>query len=122
MAKKILIIDDEKDILKMLEVRLEAQGYEVVTALDGAEGLEKAQSLVPDLVILDINLPEVNGFTVCRILKDNEVYKNVPIMMLTAREGEFDEVVDETLKPDAYCYKPFDSDELVAKVKELLGE
>lgn len=121
MKKKILIIEDEPAIASMLEMRLKAAGYEVLTAVDGVSGLEKAKSEKPDLITLDIMLPKLNGFTVCSLLKGNEDYRHIPIIMLTARQGQNDKIFDEQMKPEAYFTKPFQAEELLAKIKELLG-
>lgn len=119
MAKKILIIEDDQDIVSLLEYRLAAQGFDVITALDGAAGLDLARSEKPDLITLDINLPEVNGFTVCSMLKADEEYHAIPIIFLTARDGYADNVFDDSVKPEAYVTKPFDINELVEKIHRL---
>ncbi|MEW5895401.1 MAG: response regulator [Candidatus Omnitrophota bacterium] len=120
MGKKILIIEDDQDIVSLLEYRLISQGYEVLTAFDGAKGLELAKNAMPDLITLDINLPEVNGFTVCSMLKADEVYHSIPIIVITARDGYADNVFDETVKPEAYVTKPFDMNELIEKIEALI--
>lgn len=119
MPKKILIIEDDKDIVSLLEYRLVAHGFDVITALDGAEGLALARSERPDLITLDINLPEVNGFTVCSMLKADEEYHSIPIIFLTARDGYADNVFDDSVQPEAYVTKPFDINELVDKIRQL---
>src|SRR3989339_345444 len=88
--KKILVVDDEPDVVKLLKVRLEASGYAVIEAYDGQEGLDKAHNEMPDLIILDLMLPKLNGYQVCRMLKFDEDYKNIPIIILTGRDGEVD--------------------------------
>ena len=120
MGKKILIIEDDRDIVSLLEYRLSSQGYEVLTAYDGASGLNLAKTERPDLITLDINLPEVNGFTICSMLKADEEYHSIPIVVLTARDGYADNVFDETVKPEAYVTKPFDMNELIEKIENLI--
>ncbi len=120
MAKKILIIEDDQDIVSLLEYRLAAHGFDVITALDGAAGLALARSERPDLITLDINLPEVNGFTVCSMLKADEAYHSIPIIFLTARDGYADNVFDDSVQPEAYVTKPFDINELVDKIRQLI--
>jgi len=120
MAKRILIVEDDQDIVSLLEYRLAAQGFEIMTALDGDKGLELARSWRPDLITLDINLPEVNGFTICSMLKADEEYHAIPIIMLTARDSSSDSVFDESVKPEAYITKPFDINELIEKIHELI--
>jgi two-component system, OmpR family, response regulator VicR len=120
MSKRILVIDDEKEIIDILKLRLQAKGYEVLEAYDGASGLDLAKSQKPDLIILDIILPLINGFTVCSLLKGNEIYKSIPVIILTAREEDNDQIFDHEVKPDAFMNKPFDAASLLAKIHELL--
>lgn len=121
MAKpKILIVDDEQDLTSMMKVRLEAAGYETSVAYDGQEGLEKARREKPDLVILDLMLPKIDGYKVCRMLKFDEKYKNIPIIMFTARAQERNEKLGYETGADAYIIKPFESQVLLDKIKELL--
>ena len=119
MAKKILVIEDDQDIVSLLEYRLKENGFDVIVAMDGSQGLELAMSEKPDLITLDINLPEINGFTVCSILKANPQYSSIPIIMLTARDGFADNVFDESVKPEAYITKPFDINDLFEKIRTL---
>lgn len=122
MAKKILVIEDNPDMVKLLELRLTSQGYEVVKAFGGIEGLRKAESEEPDLITLDIELPEMNGFSVCSLLKANDRFRSIPVIMLTGRKEQADRIFDEDYKPDAYITKPFNAEELLGKIKELLKE
>lgn len=122
MAKKILLIDDELDIVKLVESRLKINGYEVVVALDGQEALEKAREEKPDLILLDLMLPKLSGYKVCRMLKFDEKYKHIPIIMFTARVQENDEKLGFEVGADAYITKPFKPEVLLEKVKELLPE
>ncbi len=120
--KKILIVDDEAEIVKAVQIRLEHEGYEVLVAADGQEGLAKAKTESPDLVVLDVMLPKLDGFEVCRFLKFDEKYKKIPIIMLTARAQKIDEDTSKQVGADAYIAKPFDRGAVIAKIKELLGE
>lgn len=120
MAKKILLVDDEPDIISMLKLRLEASGYDVITAADGNIAYDKARSEMPDLVILDLMLPGMDGYQVCRLLKFNEKYRHIPIIMLTAKSQKDDKDWGEKAGADCYLTKPFDAVELLDKIKELL--
>lgn len=121
MAKKrILVVDDELDLVQMLRVRLEAQGYEVSQAYDGEEGLEKAKREKPDLVLLDLMLPKMDGYKVCGLLKKDTRYAKIPIVMFTARAQETDGKLGLECGADAYLTKPFDALTLLAKIQELL--
>ena len=118
--KRILIVDDEEDILNVLRFRLEANNYEVLSASDGQEGLNKARSMKPDLIILDLMLPKLDGYKVCRMLKFDEKYKKTPIIMFTARVQKSDEKTGYEVGADAYITKPFEPQILLKKIKELL--
>jgi len=104
---KILIIDDEPDLVTMVTLRLEANGYQVIFACDGQEGLGKARNEKPDLIILDLMLPKIDGYKVCRLLKFDEKYKKIPVILFTARAQESDIKVGEDVGADAYLTKPF---------------
>jgi len=121
MGKKILVVDDETDILETVKMRLEANGYNVLTATNGNEGYKKAKTESPDLIILDLMLPGLDGFQICRLLKFDENYQHIPIIMLTARSQEEDKMWGEKVGADYYLTKPFKSQELLEKVKEFLG-
>jgi DNA-binding response OmpR family regulator len=121
MAKKILIVDDEEDIAFSLARRLSAAGFEVICAEDGAEGLRRAQTENPDLVILDLMLPKMDGYKVCRLLKFDERYKQIPIIMLSARSQQEDVALGRETGAECYMTKPCDSGELLEKIKEHLG-
>ncbi|MFA5164896.1 MAG: response regulator [Candidatus Omnitrophota bacterium] len=120
--KKILLVDDEEDVLRTVGFRLQASGYEVVTASDGMEGLEKAHSEKPDLVILDLMLPKMDGYKVCAFLKKDTRYKDIPIIMFTAKGGDLDKKLGLEVGADAYVMKPFEPPELVKTVEELLAK
>ena len=121
MAKKILIIDDEPHILKMVEARLKAQGYDIVSACDGEEGLAKAAQEKPNLIITDVMMPKVDGFEVCRRLRSDEALKHIPIIMLTAR-GQAPDIKKGMEKgADAYVAKPFEAAALVGIIAGFIG-
>src|SRR3989339_1390147 len=110
---KILIVDDEQPILEALTIRLEANGYEVITAIDGADGLRKARLEKPDLIVLDVMLPKMNGYKVSRMLKFDENYQHIPIIMLTAKIQSVDMEQGKEAGADVYLTKPFQADELL---------
>lgn len=117
MAEKILVVDDEVSLQETLAYNLTKQGYEVETVGDGPAALEAARRLKPDLILLDIMLPGMDGFEVCRILR-NEM--STPVLMLTARDDEIDRVVGLEVGADDYLTKPFSMRELIARVKAML--
>ena len=114
---KVLIAEDDKNLLDILRYNLEREGYRVVTAQNGAHALEKTQREKPDLIILDIMLPEIDGFEVCRIVRKE---MTVPILMLTAKADEVDKIVGLELGADDYMTKPFSIRELLARIKAML--
>jgi len=120
MAKKILVVDDEAQAVKMMKMSLEADGYEVTGAYDGQEALERARKEMPDLMILDLMLPKLDGYKVCRMLKFDEKYKSMPIILFTARAQESDMRMGEDVGADAYITKPFEPQVLLSKIQELL--
>ena len=115
MSRRILIVDDEKNIVDILRFNLERESYEVLSAYDGREGLRLAREGAPDLILLDVMLPYMDGFEVCKALRGEG--SNVPIIMITAREGETDKVLGLELGADDYITKPFSIRELLARVK-----
>jgi DNA-binding response OmpR family regulator len=121
MAKKqILLVDDEAQLVDMLKIRLEANNYSVLTAYDGQEALEKARKENPDLIILDLMLPKMDGYKVCAMLKHDSRYSKIPIILCTARAQESDEKLGKEAGADAYIIKPFEPFVLLAKIEELL--
>jgi len=116
--KKILIIEDEQDLIKGLKLNLSDEGFDVDWADNGMEGLRKAVEEAPDLIILDIMLPEMDGLEVCRKLRQKNV--DIPIIMLTAKGGEIDKVVGLEIGADDYITKPFSIRELLARIKARL--
>ncbi|KAB7705926.1 response regulator [Bacillus aerolatus] len=118
MNKKILVVDDEQSIVTLIKYNLEQTGYEVITAFDGEEAMEKALGEQPDLIVLDWMLPRLDGMEVCKELRQQKV--TTPILMLTAKDEEFDKVLGLELGADDYMTKPFSPRELLARVKAIL--
>lgn len=116
----ILVIDDEKDLLELVRYNLEKEGYDVILARDGTSGLEIALRHKPDLVVLDLMMPGMDGLEVCRRLRGDDRGRHVPLLMLTAKATEADRVVGLELGADDYVTKPFSPRELVARVKAIL--
>ena len=116
-GERILVVDDEPNIVDLATMYLEREGYRVDSASDGAQALERIQELEPSLVVLDLMLPEVDGFEVCR---QTRVHSDVPIIMLTARDDDVDKIVGLELGADDYLTKPFNPRELVARIKAIL--
>ena len=114
---KILIVEDDPNLLEALKYNVRKEGYEVFTAIDGVQALEVARRDKPDLILLDIMLPKMSGFEVCRILRKE---MTVPILMLTARDDEVDKVVGLDLGADDYMTKPFSMRELLARIRAML--
>lgn len=121
MAKKILVVDDEPNIVTLLGGRLRAEGYEVISAGDGTTGLDKARKEKPDLIILDLMLPKMDGYRVCGLLKKDARYSRIPIIIFTAKAQEEDIRMGEEVGADAYITKPFEPKALLGKIKELIG-
>jgi len=121
-AKKprILVVDDEPDAVELVAVNLKGAGLDVVEAADGEEALRKAREVIPDAIVLDLMLPEVDGLEVCKILRRDAVTATIPIIMLTAKAAEVDRVLGLELGADDYLTKPFSPRELVLRVKRLL--
>ena len=118
---RILIVDDEPDLLTVLRFGLEAAGFEVVQASDGEQALALARQMLPDLMILDLMLPRMDGYKVCRALKFDERYRRIPIFILSARSGEADRKLALEMGADAFVTKPYEIQDLVARIRERLG-
>ncbi|WP_406658216.1 response regulator [Methanolobus sp. ZRKC2] len=118
--EKLLIVDEEIDALTALKVALEAEGYNVIVALDGFEGIEKAKTENPDVILLDIMMPGMDGFEVCRRLKSDPSSENIPVIMLTAKGETDDKVEGLELGADDYVTKPFNLKELKARIRTVL--
>lgn len=121
--QKVLIIDDDTDLITLLRTRLESAGYGVISANDGDVGILKVEKEKPDLVILDLRLPHLGGFWICKSLKSQDKYKNIPIIILTG-VYKSEEEKKQTLKlsAEAYMEKPFEAKELLEKIRDLLGK
>ncbi len=118
MSQKVLVVDDEQSIVTLLQYNLKQSGFEVVTAYDGEEGLEKIFSEKPDIVVLDLMLPKMDGVEVCKSVRNEK--NQVPILMLTAKDDEFDKVLGLELGADDYMTKPFSPREVIARIKAIL--
>ena len=116
----ILVVDDERHIVELVRFNLEKEGYRVITAQDGKEACSLASAEKPDLIILDVMLPEMDGFEVCRVIQRDSTISDVPIIMLTARTEELDKVLGLEIGADDYITKPFSPRELLARVKARL--
>ena len=119
-AKRLLIVDDEKDFVETIAERLGAKGFGIIKAFNGVEGLEKVHAERPDLIILDVTMPEMNGYDMCRKLKTDENFRNIPVIMLTARFQPNDIDFGKEMGADAYMTKPLELDHLLDQVKTLL--
>lgn len=118
--KRILVVDDEKDLVETVTLRLNSVGYEVISAYDGPQALQKARKEKPDLIILDLMLPRMDGYKVCGLLKADKRYNKIPIIMFTARAQEEYKKLGEEAGADAYITKPFEPQALLGKIQELL--
>lgn len=120
MVKKILVVDDEKSVRILLERILKPKNFEVITASNGMEALERVRKEAPHLMILDIMMPKMNGWDVCKKIREDPIYKNLPIIVLTAKTEENDQIKGFGLGANAYVPKPFNHEELLLRVKKLL--
>ncbi len=120
MKPKILVVDDEPDAVELVSFNLKAAGFDVVTAADGAEALKRAKEHQPDLLVLDVMLPEVDGLEVCKIIRRDPSVAHIPIIMLTAKAAEIDRVLGLELGADDYVTKPFSPRELVLRIRKIL--
>ena len=118
--KKILIVDDEQDIVESLKFVLETSDYQCFCAYNGEDGLRLAKEIIPDLIILDVMMPKINGYKISRLLKFDNKYKNIPILMITARSQEEDKLIGEETGVNEYITKPFELDYVVEKVNQYL--
>lgn len=119
--KRILLVDDEPELVEIVKMRLEANKFKVLTASDGQEALKKARTEKPDLIILDLMLPYVNGHKVCRLLKFDSRYKHIPIIIFTAKASEADREAAREVMADDYITKPFEPDILLKKINKLIN-
>lgn len=120
-GKKILIVEDEPDFRVALRMRLEANGYDIVEADDGISGLDEVRRQNPDLIILDVMMPRMDGFKVARLLKYSAKYKHVPLMMLTVMSQESDRAMGRSVGADAYLTKPYKPQELLSTISTLIS-
>ena len=118
---RILLVDDEPSIVKMVGKRLEVEGFDVLVAMDGQDGLAKAQAEQPDLIVLDLMLPKLNGYEVCTMLKQDARYQKIPVVLFTAKTQEKDEKLGMECGADAYVRKPFRAQELLEKIRSLIA-
>ena len=116
---RILVVDDEPDAIELIRFNLKASGYEVLTAEDGEEALAKARKFSPDMILLDVMLPEIDGLEVCKILRRDPATASLPIIMLTAKASEIDRVLGLEFGADDYVTKPFSPRELMLRVRNL---
>lgn len=121
MAKKVLIVDDELNIVTALEFLLQKSGYEVMAAQNGDEALKRVESFAPDLVLLDVMMPRISGYEVCRRMRERPEWKHIKIIMLSAKGREAEVSKGVSLGADLYVTKPFSNNELVGKIGELLA-
>jgi DNA-binding response OmpR family regulator len=119
---RVLVVDDEPDLVRILEFGLKAAGYHVDTANDGQEGLKKARDLKPDIILLDLMLPKLDGYKVCRLLKFDERYKHIPIMILSARTQEGDQKLANEMGANRFMTKPYEFAEILEHIKALLKQ
>ena len=118
MKNKVLVVDDEQSIVTLLQYNLEQAGFEVITAMDGEEGKRLAETASPDIIVLDLMLPKLDGMEVCKQLRQEKIM--TPILMLTAKEDELDKILGLELGADDYMVKPFSPREVIARVKAIL--
>jgi len=118
--KKILIVDDEEFFIEPIKLLLERNGYEVIKANDGMLGLIAARTQNPDLILLDLMLPGINGYQVCRLLKYDEKYKHIPMMIVSAKDTEKDKQLGKACGADLYLTKPLNYMDLVKQIGEIL--
>jgi len=118
MKNKVLVVDDEQSIVTLLQYNLEQAGFEVITAMDGEEGRNIAEIEAPDIIVLDLMLPKLDGIEVCKQLRQKKIM--TPILMLTAKDDEFDKILGLELGADDYMIKPFSPREVIARVKAIL--
>ncbi|MBI4363953.1 MAG: response regulator [Candidatus Latescibacteria bacterium] len=117
---RVLVVDDEADLVRILQFGLESMGYQVDTASDGQEGLKKARDTKPDIILLDLMLPKLDGYKVCRLLKFDERYKNIPIIILSARTQEGDQTLAMEMGANRFITKPYEFTEILSQIETLL--
>ena len=120
MHKTIMVVDDERDLVETIKLKLSAEGYDVIEAYDGQEALEKMRQKRPDLVLLDIMMPQLNGYQVCREIKKDAKLKQIPVLMLTAKVQESDKFWGLETGADDYITKPFEFETLMDSIKKYV--
>ncbi|MFZ0827437.1 MAG: response regulator [Verrucomicrobiia bacterium] len=121
MQRKVLVVEDDPDQLELIRSSLKAAGFAIGTAANGIDALLKTRSVAPDLIVLDLMLPGLNGFDICESLRQDPATASVPIIMLTGMHGQFGRFAGLEAGASEFLFKPFDPQELIAKVKGLLG-
>lgn len=119
--KTILVIDDNPTDLKLISSLVAAEGYQVVTANEAPVGIEEAMTRKPDLIVLDVMMPIINGYNICRLIKDQDDYAHIPVILLTSRTSEEDHRIGREVGANAYIAKPFERSELLSAIKQLLS-
>lgn len=122
LQSRILIIDDDLTLIKLTTAILSTNGYEVLSSSEAPVGLEMAMKENVDLIVLDVMIPIINGFNICRLLKSQEKYKNIPIVLLTSRSEEEDRKIGKEVGADAYIAKPLNRESFLATIKDLLSK
>jgi DNA-binding response OmpR family regulator len=117
---RVLVVDDEPDLVRVLEFGLKASGYTVEVASDGQEGLKKAREIKPDVILLDLMLPKLDGYKVCRLLKFDDRFKHIPIIILSARTQEGDQTLALEMGANRFVTKPYDFSEILGYIETLL--
>ena len=120
--KKILLIEDDKDMAAMTKKILVKHGYEVESAYNGEDGLAKARTIKPDLIVLDVKMPKLDGYKVCENLKEDPEFKNIPVIMLTARDSNIERTIGLAMGAEVYLSKPYDPAVLLTKISQLLKD
>lgn len=114
---KVMVIDDSKTIRRTAETLLQREGYEVITAVDGFEALSKIAEVNPDIIFIDIMMPRLDGYQTCALIKNSQHYQNIPIIMLSSKDGLFDRAKGRIVGSDEYLTKPFSKDELIGAIR-----
>ncbi len=121
MKKKILLVDDEPDIRLLVAARLNSMGYDTISAGDGQEGLNLARKESPDLILLDLMLPKLDGYKVCRMLKFDKAYEHIPVVIFSSKGSEADKQLAKEVGADGYMTKPFEQAVFTSTIQKLLG-
>ena len=122
MVKKLLLVDDEEDMLKLLSYRLKHAGYEVITAGDGQIALDTLENVTPDLILLDLRMPNMDGYEFCELRKENENIKRIPVILLSASLNQDPRNITSSLEVEDVIIKPFEPQDLIDKIEGLIGK